>query len=83
MKGGQVTSPKWIQLKGRLQSLTIFLLLQYAYRQEPSIAALREAQQGDGRVRCRCLHPNDGQEPGIPVVELVKSWKKLKRRATP
>jgi hypothetical protein len=33
------------------------------------------------RVRCRYLQPANGQKLLIPVVELGKSWKKL-RRAT-
>ena len=35
------------------------------------------------KVRCRYLHPIDGQKLGTHVVELEKSWKKLRRRATP
>jgi hypothetical protein len=47
------------------------------------MAALGDAQQAGERVRCRYLHPTNGQKPGTPVVELGKSWKKLRRRATP
>ena len=32
------------------------------------------------RVRCRYLHPTNGQKLLTPVVELGKSWKKLRRR---
>ena len=35
------------------------------------------------RVRCRYLHPTNGQKLVTPVVELRKSWKKLRRRLTP
>jgi hypothetical protein len=58
-------------------------MLWYAYKQEPSMAALREAQQAAERVRCRYLHPYNGQKLVTPVVELEKSWKKLRRRVTP
>jgi hypothetical protein len=34
------------------------------------------------RVRCRYLHPTNGQKLLPPVVELGNSWKKLSRRAT-
>lgn len=29
------------------------------------------------------LHPTNGEKLGTPVVELVKGWKKLRRRAIP
>jgi hypothetical protein len=32
------------------------------------------------RVRCRYLHPTNGHKLVTPVVELRKSWKKLRRR---
>jgi hypothetical protein len=34
------------------------------------------------RVRCRYLHPINGQKLLRPVVELLKGWKKLSRRTT-
>jgi hypothetical protein len=46
------------------------------------MAALQEAQQAAERVRCRYLHPTNGQKPGISETELRKGWKKLRRRAT-
>ena len=69
-----VTGPNDIQLQVRLQGLTLILLLWCAYRQEPRMAAQK--------VRCRYLHPIDGQKLGTHVVELEKSWKKLKKRVT-
>jgi hypothetical protein len=72
-----------IQLKGRPQGLTLLLMLWCAYRQKPIMTALWEAQQAAERVRCRYLQPTNGQKPGTPVAELGKSWKKLRRRATP
>jgi hypothetical protein len=39
-------------------------------------------QQAVERVNCRYLHPTRGQKLLTPVVELGKSWKKLRKRAT-
>jgi hypothetical protein len=36
------------------------------------MAALQEAQQAAERVKCRYLHPTNGQKPGTPGVELGK-----------
>jgi hypothetical protein len=46
------------------------------------MTALQEAQQAAESIRYRYLHPNSGQKLGTSVVELGKSWKKLRRRAT-
>jgi hypothetical protein len=46
------------------------------------MTALRKTQQTGERVRCRYLHPTNGQQLLTPVVELEKSWKKLKQRET-
>jgi hypothetical protein len=43
------------------------------------MTALLEAQQAAERVKCRYLHPTNGQKLGIPVVELGEGWKKLRR----
>jgi hypothetical protein len=48
----------------------------------PILTVLRKTQQTADRVRCRHLHPINGQELLTPVVELRKSWKKLRRRVT-
>jgi hypothetical protein len=58
-------------------------MLQWAYRKDPGVAVLCEAQQVSERVRCRFLYPTNGQELGTPVVEMGKGWKKLRRRTTP
>jgi hypothetical protein len=39
-----------------------------------------KTQQEAERVRCRYLHPTNGQKQLTPVVELGEGWKKLKRR---
>jgi hypothetical protein len=45
------------------------------------MTALRKIQQAAERVRCRYLHSTNQQKLVTPVVELGKSWKKLRRRA--
>ena len=77
-----MTGPNWIQLKGRSQGLRLLLILSCTYKQEPSMTALGKTQQAAERVRCRYLHPTNGQKPGTPVFELGKSWKRLRRRVT-
>jgi hypothetical protein len=44
--------------------------------------SLRKTQQASERVKCRYLHTTNGQKLLTPVLELGKSWKKLKRRVT-
>jgi hypothetical protein len=46
------------------------------------MTVVRKTQQAAGRVRCRYLHPTNGQKLLTPVVELGKSWEKLRRRMT-
>jgi hypothetical protein len=45
------------------------------------MTALQKTQQAVKRVRCRYLYPSNGGKLLTPVVELRKSWKKLRRRA--
>jgi hypothetical protein len=35
------------------------------------------------RIRCRYLHPTNGQKLETPQIELGTGWKKLRRRETP
>jgi hypothetical protein len=46
------------------------------------MTALGKIQQAAERVRCRYLHLTNGQKQLAPIVELRKSWKKLRKRAT-
>ena len=41
-----------------------------------------KTHQATERVRCRYLHPVNGQKLVSPVVKLGKNWKKLRRWAT-
>jgi hypothetical protein len=43
------------------------------------MVALQATQQATERVRYRYLHTIIGLKLGIPVVELGKGWKKLRR----
>jgi hypothetical protein len=47
------------------------------------MAALLKTQQAFEKVRCRYFHPTNGQKLEKAVVELGKTWKKLRRRVTP
>jgi hypothetical protein len=69
-----------IQLKGRSQSLTLLLRLWSSHKNGSIMTALRKTQQRAERVRCRYLHPTNGQKLLTPVVELEKSWNTLRRR---
>jgi hypothetical protein len=46
------------------------------------MTALQKTQQAAERVRCRYLHPTNGEKLLAPEVELGKCWKKLRRRVT-
>jgi hypothetical protein len=46
------------------------------------MTALQKTQQAAERVRCRYMHPTNGQKLLTPVVELGKGCKKLRRRVT-
>ena len=46
------------------------------------MTALWKTQQAAERVRCSYLYLINGQKQLTPVVELGKSWKKQRKRAT-
>ena len=46
------------------------------------MTTLKKAQQAAERVRCRYLYPANRQKLVTPVIELGKSWKKLRRKVT-
>ena len=71
-----------ILLKGRHQGLTLLLRLCCAHKKEPNMTALQHTQQAAERIRSRHMHLTNGQKLLTPVVELGKSWKKLRRRVT-
>jgi hypothetical protein len=57
-------------------------MLWCVYKQGPIMTDLWKAQHAAERVRCRYLYPTNGQKLVAPVVELGKSWKKLRKRET-
>jgi hypothetical protein len=46
------------------------------------MTALWKTQHRAERVRCRYLHPTNGQKQLTDVFELGKEWKKFRRRVT-
>jgi hypothetical protein len=87
VKNGEETGGKEVQwlaqigihLKGRLQGLTLLLMLWCAYRQEPSMAVLWEAQQAAGWDRGRYSHPTNGQKRGPLWLNSGRGWIRLRR----
>ena len=71
-----------IQLKGRHQGLTLLFRLWSTHKRGPIMTTLQKAQQATENVRCRYLHPTNGQKLLTPVVELGKGRKKLRKRVT-
>jgi hypothetical protein len=70
-----------IPTQGQAQS-EILLLLWGTHKKGPIMTTLWKTQQAAERVRCRYLHPMNGQKLLILVVELRESQKKLWRRMT-
>ena len=58
------------------------LRLWNTHKKGPSMTAPRKTHQAAERVRCRYLHPTNVQKHLTTVVELVESWKKMRRRVT-
>ena len=61
------------QEKGRSQGLTLLLRIWSAHKKGPNMTALRKTQQATERVRCRYLHPTNGQKQLTHAVELGKA----------
>ena len=62
-----------MELKGRSQRLTLLLRLWNAHKKESIMNAPQKTQQAAERVRCRYLHPSNGQKQLIPIVEFGKA----------
>jgi len=71
-----------MQLKGQPQDLTPLLRLWGIHKKESIMTALQKIQQAVERVRCSYVHPTNEQKLLIPLVELGKRWRKLKRKKT-
>ena len=59
--------------RGRSQGLTLLMRLWSAHKKEPIMTTLQKTQQTAERVRCRYLHPNNGQKQLTTVFELGKT----------
>ena len=49
---------------------------------KPIMTAFQKTQIAPETVRCRYLYPTNGQQWLTSVAELVKIWKKLRRKVT-
>jgi hypothetical protein len=58
----QLQAQSGIQLKGRSQGLTLILKLRNAHKKRPVMTSLPKIQQAAERVRCRYLHPTNGEK---------------------
>ena len=66
------------QCKGKSQGMIILLRLWSTHKKGPSMTAPQKTQQAADRIRCRYLHPTNGQKQLTPAVELGKaewSWR--------
>jgi hypothetical protein len=55
------------RLKGSFQGLTLLLRLWSTHKKGSIMTALQKIQQAAERVRCRYLHPTNGQKLLTPV----------------
>jgi hypothetical protein len=53
--------------------------LRSALKKRPIMTALQKTHQAAERLRCRYLHPTNGQKLVTIMVELEKSWKNPRR----
>jgi hypothetical protein len=77
-----VTGPKWDPAQGEAPRPDTITKAMVCSQKGTYHDCPQKAQQAAERVRCRYLHPTNGQKLLTPVVELGKSWKKLRRRIT-
>ena len=74
--------PNWDPAEGEVPRPDTITEAMEPHKKGPSMTTLRKTQQAAERVRCRYLHPTNGQNLLTPVVELGNVWKKMRRRAT-
>jgi hypothetical protein len=75
-----VTGAKWDLAQGENPRPDTILRLWSAHIKGPIMTALQKTQQLAERIRCRYIYSTNGQKLVTPVVELGKSWKKLRKR---
>jgi hypothetical protein len=74
-----------IQVKGGSQGLTLLLRLWSSHKKGSIMTALWKIQQAAEKVRCRYLHPTNGQKQLTPIVEFGKAernWEEWSCRRT-
>ena len=77
-----MTGPKWNPAQGEFPRPDTITEAMECSQKGPIMITLWKTQQAAKRVRCRYLHPTNGQKLVVPVVELGKSWKTLRGKAT-
>jgi hypothetical protein len=61
------------------QPITLYLNLWSTHKKGNIMTALQKNQQAAEKVRCRYLHPTNGQKLLAPEVELGKKLKEVRR----
>ena len=74
-----MTDPNWDPDQGEAPRPDTTTEVLCAHKKRPIMTALQKNQQAAESIRCRYLHPTNGQKLLTPVVEIGKCWKKLKR----
>ena len=72
-KEGLVTGPKWDLTLGEFPRSDTIPEGMEVSQKGPIMTVLQKTQEADERVRCRYLHPTNGQKQLNPVVELRKT----------
>ena len=76
-----MTGPKWDPAQGEAPRPNTITEAVECSQKGHIMTALEKTQKTAEKVRCRYLHPINGQKLLTLVAELGKSWKKLRRRA--
>jgi hypothetical protein len=77
-----VTGPNWDSAHEEAPRPNTITKAMVCSQKGTIMTVLRNNQQAIERVRHRDLHPTIGQKLLTPVVELGKSWKKLRKIMT-
>jgi hypothetical protein len=68
-----VTDPKWNPAQGEAPRPDTITEAVECSKKRPIMTVLQKTQQAAERVRCRYLHPTNGQKLLTPLVELEKT----------
>jgi hypothetical protein len=75
-------SPRWDPAQGWAPWPDTTTEAMECSQKAPIMTVLQKTQQAAERVRYKYLHPTNGQKLLTPIVELGKSWQKLRRKVT-